>query len=252
MHGLWSGIKLGLGYFTLLPIGGADGIDLQHPPTARGMVWSLPLAGALLGWMVLGIALLTHTMGLTGSLLAAAIYPMLYGYVHTEAVMDVSDALHAAHGGKDPYTVIKDPAVGAMGVLWGVGVLTIKTLLLAYLLHTSAGPLWMLVPFASRLGLTAVIASMTFRSALVERLHRAVSPQGVAAAIAVVVLLVGSVQSWILAGILALGVAVSLVVAWRLKRALGFANGDLLGATLEITEIVLLSLLTLGGYDGIS
>ena len=249
---LMGGIMLGLGYFTLLPVWVVGGIDLQRPRVARAMVWSLPLTGVLLGLMVVGIALLMQKMGAYGNVLAAIMYPMLYGYVHTEAVMDVSDALHAAHGGKDPYAVIKDPAVGAMGALWGVGMLMTKIALLAYLLQTPAGPLWILVPFASRLGLTAVIAHMSFRSQLVTLLHQSVSKRAVMVATIAVTILVGLKADWGMAGMIVLGIVVSFLTAWRLKRILGFANGDVLGATLEVTEIVLLSAMVFGGFDGIS
>jgi adenosylcobinamide-GDP ribazoletransferase len=235
----WTGIKLGLGYFTVAPIRLGDNERGDTPSALRAMVWSLPLAGVLLGLAVLGISMLFGGMGGYGAILAALIYPMLYGYLHTEAVMDVSDAWHAAHGGKDPYTVIKDPTVGAMGVLWGVGLLALKTVLTAYVLGRAYGVYWIAVPTISRTALAVLIGSIPFRSRFVERLHAAVTGRDRA-----VIVLIGSGVLWLLTGWQAVvlsigGIVLAYAVAARLRSVLGFANGDVLGATLEGVEILL-------------
>jgi adenosylcobinamide-GDP ribazoletransferase len=253
MQNVWTGIKLGLGYFTVAPIRIGVGEEGSAPLSLRAMVWSLPLAGWLLGLVVLGLAMLLAKMGAYGCAVAAVIYPMLYGYLHAEAVMDVGDALHAAHGGKDPYAVIKDPTVGAMGALWGIGLLVLKTILIAYLLGMPYAHYWLVVPTVSRLGLVVLIALMSFRSQFVEQLHRAVARRDAVVLTAIVGGVLWAMTGWQAVVLLFLGVVVARTIAIRLRTILGFANGDVLGAVLEGVEIVLLAaIIGWGEMHGIS
>ncbi len=59
---------------------------------------------------------------------------MMYGFIHTEAIIDVVDAIYARHSGKDAYDVIKESTVGAMGVLYAVGFMLLKIAGIIYLL----------------------------------------------------------------------------------------------------------------------
>jgi len=251
MRGSIDGMLWAFAYFSVAPVRIRRGTDLGHPKVLRTMVLTLPLVGLGLGLVTLGVVTALSHSGGYAPLIAAILYPMLYGYLHTEAVMDVTDALYGAHSGKDPYTIIKDPTVGAMGVLWGGGLLLLKTALLAAFLSGTHPLIWLTVPVLSRLGLVGLIASMTFRSRFIEQLHAAV-PMRTFGLLALGVVGIGTVVfGWRMLILAFTAGLTSYLTASTLQKRLGFANGDVLGTTLEITESVLLGVIVLGGWHGI-
>ena len=240
MNNLWLGIKFALGYFTLLPVRFGDNEDLSSSAVLRSMLASFPAIGALLAGLSILLFLLLEPLGWIGALLAAGSYMVLYGFLHTEAVIDVADALHAAHGGKDPYAIIKEPTVGAMGVLYGTLFVLFKTAALSSLLMHHHFALFVAIAIISRLGLLVILSRFTFRSVFASQLGGALT----------LPLLSGLLAAYVLAGTLLLastfplwmagGIAAALLLALFMKRSLGFLNGDTLGAALEGSELILI------------
>ena len=121
MRDLYLGLKLAFSYFTILPVQFNQDDDLSAKEVLGAMLLFFPLVGSVLGAVTVGIFTLLEPLSWFGAVISAVIYMMLYGFLHTEAVMDVADAIYASHSGKDAYKIIKEPIVGAMGVLWSVG-----------------------------------------------------------------------------------------------------------------------------------
>ncbi len=229
-----------LGYFTLLPVRFNTSDDLSHPKVMGAMLFWLPLAGVVSAGGSVLVYLLLGKLGWLGAVVAALVYPMLYGFLHTEAVADVADALYAAHSGKDAYSIIKDPTVGAMGVLWTVAVVLLKTALIVYLLMHGAWALFVAAAISSRMGLEMLFFTQTFRSSFIQTLQRGFDGKLFGGSM-VLFLLVGLAiagEKFFLVAALAMGVGY--LVATRIGKKLGFLNGDVLGTTLEATEIVLM------------
>ena len=239
MKRVWLGMMFALSYFTALPVRFASGVDLSHPRILSSMVLSLPLVGIILSALSLGVWYLLSPIGWVGAVIAALIYPVAYGFLHTEAVMDVADALYAAHSGKDPYTIIKDPTVGAMGVFYGVTILLIKTALIVQLLLSGHGIVLIEATLISRMGLVALIHYHTFRSSFVEQLRHALSGREVLIVLGIYALIgwvaLPSFLLWLGAGL-----ATAFLLSYALRSRLGFVNGDVLGATLEGVEVVVM------------
>lgn len=240
MNNLYLGIKFSLSYFTLLPVRFRESDDLSSPAVLQTMLLAFPAIGLLLAGMSIALFLALEPLGWIGALIAAGAYMILYGFLHTEAVIDVADAIHAAHSGKNPYEVIKEPTVGAMGVLYGAMAVLLKTALLASLLMHQQFAAFAAVAMISRLGLLAVLSFFAFRSTFVSQLRASLTKTVLFGAIVVYslvgfVLLSGMFGAW-----LAAGIGFSLLLAYLMRRSLGFLNGDALGASLEGVEIVLL------------
>ncbi len=224
----------------MLPVRFKQEDDLGHTSVLGAMLFWLPLAGLVSAGGSVLVYLLLAKLGWLGAVVAALVYPMLYGFLHTEAVADVADALYAAHSGKDAYSIVKDPTVGAMGVLWTVAVVLLKTALIVYLLMHGAWALFVAAAISSRMGLEMLFFTQTFRSSFILTLQRGVDSK----------LFGGSMVLFLLVGlavtgarfflIAALAMGISYLVATRIGKKLGFLNGDVLGATLEATEIVLM------------
>ena len=224
----------------MLPVRFKQEDDLGHTSVLGAMLFWLPLAGLVSAGGSVLVYLLLAKLGWLGAVVAALVYPMLYGFLHTEAVADVADALYAAHSGKDAYSIIKDPTIGAMGVLWTVAAVLLKTALIVYLLMHGMWALFVAAAISSRMGLEMLFFTQTFRSSFILTLQRGFDSK----------LFGGSMVLFLLVGlavtgarfflIAALAMGISYLVATRIGKKLGFLNGDVLGTTLEATEIVLM------------
>jgi len=240
MRDYWLGLKFMLSYFTILPVRFDKNDDLSKPQVLSSMLLFFPLGGLLIGSMAVGLLLLLSPLSWLASIVAAVGYMMLYGFLHTEAIMDVTDALYASHSSKDPYAIIKEPTVGAMGVLWAGGLSLLKIAAIVYLFTHQAYALFLGILLVSRLGLLMLFYTQTFRSTFLTTLKHTFSREHMIAS-----LILFSMVGTILNGseflvLLFLGLLSSYLVTRWLRHRLSFINGDVLGTTLEVTEILLL------------
>ncbi|ADR32689.1 cobalamin-5-phosphate synthase CobS [Sulfuricurvum kujiense DSM 16994] len=240
MNKIILGVKFALSYFTLLPIRFNADDDLSHPRVLKSMLLSLPFVGVLLASLSIGVFSVLESLGWLGAIIAAVIYMVLYGFIHTEAVIDVADAVHAAHSGKDPYEIIKDPTVGAMGVLYGVSFTLLKIAALSTLLMHHLFLPFIAIALISRLSLLVLIRTYEFRSSFVTRLHENLR----VVPLILLILLCGALGFYLLSvnflPLFVAGVLTALLLSFLTKRSLGFINGDVLGMSLEGSELVLI------------
>lgn len=239
MNNLYLGIKFALSYFTLLPVRFRQSDDLSSPAVLRTMLLALPAIGLLLAGLSITLFLALEPLGWIGAVIAAGAYMILYGFLHTEAVIDVADAIHAAHSGKDPYAVIKEPTVGAMGVLYGAMTVLLKTAMLASLLMHQQFAAFAAIAMISRLGLLVILSFFTFRSAFVSQLRGSFGKTALLGATTLYSLIGFALLSWMFGAWLAAGIGFSLLLAYLIRRSLRFLNGDTLGTSLEGVEILL-------------
>lgn len=240
MNKIILGIKFALSYFTLLPIRFDASDDLSHPRVLKSMLLSLPFVGVLLATLTIVVFAALEPLGWLGAIIAAVTYMVLYGFIHTEAVIDVADAIHAAHSGKDPYAIIKDPTVGAMGVLYGVSFTLLKIAALSTLLiHHQFLP-FIAIALISRLSLLVLIRTYEFRSSFVTQLHNNLR----IAPLMLLIVLCGGIGlytlSWHFLVLFVAGIFTALFLSYAAKKSLGFINGDVLGMSLEGVELVLM------------
>ncbi len=240
MYHVWIGFKFALSYFTIVPVRLQHGEALTHPKTLNAMLFFLPLIGAFLAAASILLYWALGFMGVFAGVIAGVGYMLLYGFIHTEAVCDVADAIYAKHGGKDAYEVIKQPGIGAMGMLYAVSVVIVKTAVVNWVLADALFVPFVLSAVGSRFALLVLIKRVQFRSSFVGTLQKALAPSWLIAA---------GVCSFGLAFLLGgffgiatvfAAVVIAAMAANILRKKLGFANGDVLGTTLEITEIITL------------
>jgi len=240
MRSLWLGLKFAVSYFSMLPVRFRSDDDLSSSEVLGAMLLFFPIVGLLLALLTLTLSTLLAPLSWYGILLSAVGYMMLYGFLHTEAVMDVADALYASHAHKDPYTIIKEPTVGAMGVLWVIGVMTMKLSGIVFVLLHQLGWYFVAIAMVSRLLLVLLFWREVFRSSFATQLKSALTLPYLLGAF----LLSGSIGivllSWHFVVLLLTGLGLGILLLGYLKRRLGFVNGDLLGATLEGVETLLL------------
>jgi len=226
-------------YFSILPVHFSKTDDLSTPRVLASMLFFLPLGGLLLGSISLGIFTLLESLEWLAAIVAAVAYMMLYGFLHTEAIMDVADALYAAHSGKDAYEIIKEPTVGAMGVLWAGCMVLLKVAGIVYLLLHGEYALFLSILLISRLGLLLLFFTQKFRSSFISKMQEGFSKRYFAGSLLLFTLIGLFLSSWHFLVLLGVGLLFSYLLANQLRRKLGFINGDVLGTTLESTEILL-------------
>lgn len=213
--------------------------DLSSSKVLASMLFFLPLAGLVLGSISVTMFILLESLQWLGALVAAISYMMFYGFLHTEAIMDVADALYASHSGKDAYEIIKEPTVGAMGVLWAGCMVLLKAGGIIYLLLHGAYALFLSIVMVSRLGLLLLFFTQTFRSSFITKIQEGFSKTYFAGSLILFSIIGLYLVSWHFIVLLCVGLCFSYLLATMLRKKLGFMNGDVLGTTLESTEILL-------------
>jgi len=206
------------------------------------MLFFFPLVGLVLGLLTISIYTLLEPLGWYGAVLSAVVYMLLYGFIHMEAVIDVADALYASHSGKDAYDIIKEPTVGAMGVLYAVATVLLKVVGITYLLMHDF--LWEFVSILviSRLSLLLLFYVHDFRSSFATQLKASLSKTIMLLSFGLFsILCMFFVSNFSV--LLLTGLVLALWMSYSLKRKLGFINGDVLGATLEFVELILFNMI---------
>jgi len=206
---------------------------------SRSAVW-FPVVGLIIGVFV---ALGTWTGGQAstwiGALSGLVVWVWITGGLHLDGLGDVADGLAASH--RDPHRfleVLRDPHVGAFGVMAIALQLIAKLVLLSELAMSQTLVALILIPAWARWG-TQVwsLAVPPLASGSGERFswqinRGAVIVQGIALAV---------LSVWLMPALLgALLVVPALAAYWRVR--LGGITGDCLGASVEVTETLLLLL----------
>ena len=264
------GLRAAIGFLTILPAGRRG----PAPDLSRAPAW-FPVVGLLLGAIVAGVDVLIRLAYaipwiparggeleflLTGfrefpffleGVVLVAVLALLTRGLHLDGLADTYDALAGGHDRERRLEILRDPHVGAFGVV------AVVLLLLAKVSALSALPgesrLWtiVLVPCLSRWAILVVMD----RFAYVRReglgtpfLHgsgRGRLPAGSAVAVVATVVLTGPVGLLLMA---AAGLVAGAVGMWA-KRRIGGVTGDIYGAaceTSEATVLVLAVAITLG------
>jgi adenosylcobinamide-GDP ribazoletransferase len=225
-------------FLTRVPVRGV----VDERDVAASVAW-FPVVGAAIG-AASGLVYVGASRwwpSWVAAALAIATSVLITGGFHEDGLGDTADAAGAASTGRDPQPVLKDPRMGAFGVL---------ALAIALLLRV--GALASLAPHAGLFALVAAHALARGTSAAVVVLapsagaglgssYAALTPRwrGVVAWIVGVVIGVACLR---LTGVVAAAVCALIAVAmaaWA-RRRLGGVSGDVLGATEQLGEVATL------------
>jgi len=238
MKNVYLGLKFAFSYFSILPINLKKSDNLAEKKVLASMLFFLPLVGLVLGATTLLLFLLITHLEWYASLISAVVYMMLYGFIHTEAVIDVADAIYASHSGKDAYAIIKEPTVGAMGVLYAIGFVLLKVAGIVYLFNHHLLMEFVAILIISRLSLLMLFKIHTFNSSFATLLKESLSNRYFIASFTLFTL-IGSILVHKFIFLLLIGLLLAYLISIWIKSKIKFVNGDVLGATLESVEILL-------------
>jgi adenosylcobinamide-GDP ribazoletransferase len=236
-------IRSVLSYLTILPVGASGRLSEEESGRLPAFY---PLAGLALGLILFLAARLLAALGAPGRLSAALLVALLViltrGF-HLDGLADSLDALLSQKSREEKLAIMKDPHLGSFGVTAIVLDLLLRVELLAALLARPdwAAPL-ILFPVWGRLASSTVSAFSRYAKAggglsfsLVERSG---FPEFlIAFGITLALSLPFGIPPFLTA-LVAFLASIAFIQFWE-RKMLG-VTGDILGATLEITEILCL------------
>jgi len=245
MKDIYIGVKFCFSYFSILPVNISNDIDVTKDSIIKSFLFFLPFIGLVLGVLTVSIYYIFESYSYLGLIVASISYMVLYGFLHTEAIADVVDALYAKHSGKDAYKVIKEPTIGAMGLLYTIVFVLLKIAVIMYIFEQNLFYEFIAVLVFSRLALVFNIYLFDIheKSAFILMMKKNISKIFLLLALifsSVIVILLTSFYT------LALGFLVLVIcmfVVKILQSKLNFVNGDVLGTSLEVGELISLFLL---------
>lgn len=250
-----AGLRLAVTTLTVLPIRGPA---RQDRPVAGWAMGLAPLVGLALGGVLSALLVATDRLTAGPPLLACALsvagLALLTRGLHLDGLADLADGLGSYRSGEKALQIMKQPEVGALGLV--AVVLIVLVQVTALVACVSAGrPVTSLVVavVTARIAVTAACTTGV-PAASPAGLGAAVAgavPRGIAVLLAVVTALGGALalaveeaepgRSLILPF---LAVSVGLLAARALRahavRRLGGITGDVLGALVEVTTAVVL------------
>ena len=261
---------LALQFFSQVPVTGrlADWVGFS-PAMLRASAGHFPGVGWLVGAVVASVTaamlvvLPQHSLAfLVAAVLGTVASVLMTGAFHEDGLADVADGLGGSMGRERALEIMKDSRVGAFGVLAVVLALLAKVMLLALLAAQGVAALcaaifcghvvsrtWPLLtiqclphvgdaavskskPLAAQIGLASLLTALLW----------------CAAALMLVIVALHALSSaanpihwqawaqWLVAGMLANGLAWAVLTRWFARRLQGF-TGDCLGAIQQVGEI---------------
>lgn len=244
MKKIVDGFLLSFSYFSIIPIRISD--FKESDEMYRMMIFTFPLVGLILGLISSGSFLVLSEIfaPIYAAFLSAVIYILLYGFLHLEAVSDVIDGWFASYSNKDVYEVMKDPRTGAVGAV-GTSVITLlKIVAISYLFYSDRIEFFLMAIILSRYAMLFGFYLFSFHedSFLAKRLKSNVTP--------LILFLATIFYLSFIYLVLDLGVFINtffaivltIILLKILKDRLGFLNGDCMGATITIVELILLNI----------
>lgn len=235
-----------LRFLTLLPWPASSATSTTQD-LPRAIPW-FPVAGFIIGLMLLPVGWLTGTIWDTG--VRAASIVIVWGIItaglHLDGLSDTFDAVMSWRPRERKLAIMRDSNVGAMGVLAVVAVLLLKV---AWV-QASGDDWWRAVVLAPVWGRWAQVYGLhwfpsarndglghTFQSLATGR-----RPFFIATAAALLITISVAPLSGLVAGLLVGGNALLLAHWWN--RTLGGLTGDTYGALCEMSEVVVLATLS--------
>jgi adenosylcobinamide-GDP ribazoletransferase len=219
----------------------------------------LPLVGIVIGaalWLWLRLCLLLGIGTLLRGAGAVALCAALTGGIHLDGLCDTCDALGSHRSRERRLEILKDPHIGAFGVLgcvlyllgqfaaWGEMPLTGRAMVLASLIPVTSRS-WVALGVLTRPNARGSGLLATFQRSSSLGVNRAAAVVWIALSSAALVLLGGAGPWMALSALLCYGCTL-----WSTEKDFGGLTGDLAGWTLcllELCQVVALAIVEKGG-----
>lgn len=245
---LWNSFRASWTFLTRIPVGG-------FPYPQETWTWIsmwFPVVGLCLGALFGTIWLgLTHSVPpLTAILITVAIGFLITGGFHEDGLADTCDAMGGGYTREAVLRILKDSRIGTFGTLGVVSVLAIRCSLLFEIDHLKG---WVLGQSLSRVAPVAMLGFLPYAdredgtSKSKDVARSGIIQAGVVCSFGLLVTIVAILAQWMRISsavwLWLLVIGISCVLGWRFMKRAGGLTGDFLGATQQITEVVILCVL---------
>ncbi len=221
---------------------------VDHAPARAA--WAFPLVGALLGAATGAIAATLYAAGLNPGLAAGwslAASLLLTGALHEDGLADTADGLGGGRTRERRLAIMRDSRIGSFGALALALALGLRWLALALILAAHPRAAIPAMALAGALGRCAMLVPLLLSPARDDGLSASLGEVPRAAILAGWAFGAGLAFAALPPGRAALALALALGCGTIMRRiariALGGQTGDLLGATEQLAECAVLTLL---------
>lgn len=245
----FKGLLINLQFFSTVPIPIELPMDRKHLERA---IQTFPLLGLLQGGIYASIlyAIVEWTpfSVLTAAFALWIVSILLTGGIHLDGWIDSSDAYFSYRDQEKRLEIMKDPRTGAFGVLSVIVLLSAKFFFLyeiVSMLHSATYLLAIAIPFLSRtvMGILLVMVKPAKSEGLGAMFHHASTKKTLwVYPVYLVGLGVVLLSSGLYLGMASYLLAVMIIVLFLKKKVFewfGGMTGDTLGASVELTEVLL-------------
>jgi len=242
-----SRLGVAIGCLTILPFGPRG--DVQAADLGGSLPW-FPPVGLLIGAGLTGVNMLASRVfpPLIVGACVLLVWVVMTGALHLDGVGDVADGLYGGRTREERLRIMKDPHIGAIGVVTVALLLILKFALLSSLSSATLNRALLLTPCLGRYMM--VLLSSTLPYARVGEGTAAPfvkygTTRALIGATAVTVPAAGLILG--LRGLLLFGIALLGGLGMRVmfRRTLGGITGDALGASGEAIEVLTLLVVAL-------
>lgn len=241
-------LLIALQFLTKLPV------NLPRIPTPQENAVSAlyyPLVGFIIGVILWTVAVYVPIGIVAKSVLLTLLWLWLTGGLHLDGLADTVDGFVGGYGDKErTLDIMKDPHIGAMGVMAIVGAILLKFAFIIEILaikNLEILDILILSPILGRVMILWLLLSTPYirknglGSALSAYLPKKLAVTVLILSLFVVVVLPMKMAIIVLIGFFVLGFYLT---SWFKKR-IGGITGDTIGASVEITEIAILGMILL-------
>ncbi len=246
MKDIFFGFLLAFSYFSILPI--KIKTFKESELIYKSTLFFIPFVGLILGLLsVILFLILSNFYALWyASLLSGIFYLFLYGFLHLEAIIDVIDGYFASLSNKDVYKIMKEPQVGAIGVVGIVLFLILKLSSIVYFLSLNSNIFQLITVFIlSRFSIVFIllIFKLHSKSYFALNLQKNLNLKlFIFALIFYFLLALLFINIYELIILFLLTFIFSFLLIKILNKKIGFINGDILGFNIEILELILINI----------
>ena len=204
-----------------------------------------PIVGLVLGIVLSGANYFLTSCGFSGNsanIILVVFLVILTGGLHLDGLSDTSDALFSGKTKEEMLAIMRDPHIGAMGVLALISVLLLKISFLASIRPQTRGVALILMCVLSRWSMVLTIFSFPYARAegkakvFIDGINKKIF---LAATLITLVIIFVISRS---AGILLFGITAvfSYATGFFITKKVGGVTGDAIGAINETAEVVIL------------
>lgn len=239
---------LALQFLTVMPVK-IKGVSEKK--IAGAMIY-FPFVGLLIGTtltVINGLLMTLNFPALAANIILAVALIGITGGMHLDGLSDTADAFLSVKSRDEMLAIMRDPHAGVMGVISIASILLLKIGLLAAVAAPLKTTSLVLMCVLSRW--SSVLAMFLFPYARKDGKAR-VFTQGMNLkifALSSITVLISAFAIWQVKGMLALLITAgsAYLIGKFSSRKIGGITGDILGATIELTEIIVLFVVIVGG-----